>query len=102
MCLAKISCKYSFGWWNWFERHSSSIWNLVPLYFMWYFWREGNWQTFEDMESSNNKLLASFSGSLFDWSRAWGFTSSNFLPMFLSSLLELAFSLFFLFSFCNI
>ena len=44
-------------------------------------------RTFEDMESSDNQLLASFSGSLFDWSRAWGLTSSDSLPLFLSSLL---------------
>ena len=31
--------------------------------------------------------IASFSGSLFDWSRAWGLTSSDSLPLFLSSLL---------------
>ena len=23
-----------FGWWNWFGKHSSSIWNLAPLYLM--------------------------------------------------------------------
>ena len=41
----------------------------------------------EDMESSDDQLLAFFSGSLFDWSRAWGLTSSDSLPIFLSSLL---------------
>ena len=39
------------------------------------------------MESSDDQLLASFSGSLFDQSRAWGLTSSDSLPLFLSSLL---------------
>ena len=73
-------------WWNWFGKHSSSIWNLVPLCLIWCIWREQNWWTFEDMESSDGQLLASFSGSLFDWSKAWGFTSSDSLPMFLSSL----------------
>ena len=75
-----------FGWWNWFGKHSSSIWNLVLLCLMWCIWRERNWQTFEDIESSDDQLLASFSGSLFDWFRAWGLTSSDSLPMFLSSL----------------
>ena len=46
-----------------------------------------NWRTFEDMESSDDQLLASFSGSLFDWSRAWGLTTSDSLHMFLSFLL---------------
>ena len=59
-----------FGWWNWFGKHSSSVWNLDPLCLMWCLWRERNWRTFEDMESSDDQLLASFSGSLFDWSRA--------------------------------
>ena len=44
-------------------------------------------RTFEDMERSDDQLLASFNGSLFDWSRAWRLTSSDSLPMFLSSLL---------------
>ena len=46
-----------------------------------------NWRTFENMESSDDQLLASFSGSLFDWSRAWELTTSDSLHMFLSSLL---------------
>ena len=76
-----------FGWWNWLEKHLSSIWNLAPLCLMWGLWRERNRRTFEDMENSDDQLLASFSGSLFDWSRAWGLTSSYSLPVFLSSLL---------------
>ena len=59
-----------FSWWNWLGMHSSSIWNLAPLCVMWCHWRERNWRTFEDMESSDDQLLASFSGTLFDWSRA--------------------------------
>ena len=58
-----------FGWWNWPGKHMSSIWNLAPLCLMWCLWRERNRRTFEDMESSDDQLLASFSGSLFDWSR---------------------------------
>ena len=44
-------------------------------------------QTFEDLDSSGDQLLCSFSGSLFDWSQAWGLTSSDSLPFFLNSLL---------------
>ena len=92
-----------FGWWNWPRKHSSSIWNLASLCLMWCLWRERNWRTFEDMESSDNQLLASFNGSLFDWSRAWGLTSSDSFHMFLSSLLcnQYLFFLFFIFFFCN-
>ena len=68
-----------FGWWNWPGKHMSSIWNLAPLCLMWCLWRERNRRTFEDMERSDDQLLASFSGSLFDCSRAWGLTSS-FVP----------------------
>ena len=85
--LAKIGCGYSFGWWNWLGKHSSSIWNLAPLCLTWCLWRERNRRTFEDMDSSDDQLLASFSGSLFDWSRAWGLTSIDSLPSFLNSLL---------------
>ena len=76
-----------FGWRNWFGKHSSSIWNLASLCLMWCIWRERNWRTFEDMDKSDDQLLAAFSDSLFDWSRAWGLISSDFLPLFLSSLL---------------
>ena len=76
-----------FGWWNWPKKHSSSIWNLAPLCLMWCLWRKQYWRMFKDMESSDDQLLASFSGFLFDWSRAWRLTSSDSLPIFLSSLL---------------
>ena len=76
-----------FGWWNWPGKQVSSIWNLAPLCLMWCLWKGRNRRTFEDMESSDDQLLAFISGSLFDWSRAWGLTSSDSLPLFLSSLL---------------
>ena len=76
-----------FGWWNWLEKHFSRVWNLAPLCLMWCIWRERNWHTFEDRDKTDDQLLAYFSGTLFDWSRAWGLTSSDSIPMFLSSLL---------------
>ena len=76
-----------FGWWNWFGKHSYRVWNLAPLCLMRCIWRERNWRTYEDRDKSDDQLLAYFSGSLFDWSRAWGLTSSDSIPMFLSSLL---------------
>lgn len=63
---------------------------------MWCIWREGNRQTFEDLDSLGDQLLVSFSGSLFDWSRAWELTSSDSLPLFLCSLLFFVLSSFFL------
>ena len=75
-----------FGWWNWLEKHSSQIWNFVPLCILWCIWKERNQRTFEDLDSSGNQMLASFCGTLFDWSQAWRVTTSDSLPSFLSSL----------------
>ena len=44
-------------------------------------------QSAEDLDKSDDQLLALFSSSLFDWARAWELTSSDSLPLFLSSLL---------------
>ena len=78
---------FLFSWRDWLGKHSSYIWNLVPLCLMWCIWRERNWWTFEDLNRSKDQLLALFSGSLFDWARAWGLTSSDSISLFLSSLL---------------
>ena len=75
-----------FSWWNWLGKHSSYIWNLVPLCLMWCIRKECNRRMFEDLDRSEDQLLAIFSGSLFDWARAWGLTSSDSLALFLSSL----------------
>ena len=54
-----------FGWWNWLGKHSSQIWNLVPLWIFWCIWKERNRRTFEDLNSSGDQMLASFRGTLF-------------------------------------
>ena len=53
---------------------------------MWCIWKEYNQWTFENLDRSDDQLLALFSSFLFDWSRAWGLVSSDSLPLFLSSL----------------
>ena len=53
-----------FGWWNWVGKHSSQIWNLVPLCILWCIWKERNRRTFEDLNSFGDQMLASFSGTL--------------------------------------
>nr|XP_023901284.1 F-box protein At3g07870-like isoform X2 [Quercus suber] len=68
-------------------QHSSHIWNLVPLCLMWYIWRERNQRTFEDLDRFGDQVLTLFSGSLFDWARAWGLTYSDSPLFFLTSLL---------------
>jgi hypothetical protein len=50
---------------------------------MWTISRERNRRTFEHLESSESQLLGIFANSLFDWSHAWGFTSSNSIADFI-------------------
>ena len=38
---------------------------------------------FEDLDRSEDQMLALFSSSLFDWARAWGLISNDSLPLFL-------------------
>ena len=45
-------------WRNWFGKHSSAVWNLVPSCVMWSLWRERNNRTFEDLEHSVASLLS--------------------------------------------
>ena len=68
-------------------KHLSNIWNLVSLCLLWCLWKEQNRQTFKDLDSSEDQMLASFSGTVFNWSRAWGLMSSDSLASFISSLL---------------
>ena len=49
-----------FGWRNWFGKHHSHIWNLIPLCLMWTVWRERNSRTFEDVSSTPDQLLGIF------------------------------------------
>ncbi len=43
-----------FGWRNWFGKHFSAVWNLVPLCLMWTLWQERNRRIFEDLERSRD------------------------------------------------
>lgn len=52
-----------FGRRNWVGKHSSAIWNMVPFCLMWTIWREHNHHTFEDVECTRSRLLATFSSS---------------------------------------
>lgn len=72
---------------NWLGKHSSDILNLVMLCLMWCIWRKHNRHTFENVDSSKDQLLASYSVYLFDWPRALRLTSSDCLPLFICSLL---------------
>uniref|UniRef100_A0A2N9GH99 F-box associated beta-propeller type 3 domain-containing protein n=1 Tax=Fagus sylvatica TaxID=28930 RepID=A0A2N9GH99_FAGSY len=74
------------GWYNYFGKHNSMVWNLVPLCLMWTVWREGNRHTFEDEEQYMTKLLELFYGLLFDWAQVWGLTLEKSLAAFVVSL----------------
>jgi len=84
--LSRLVIDFLFSWWNWLGKYSSHIWNLVLLCLMCCIWREHNQGTFEDLNRSDDQLLALISDFLFDWFRVWELTSSDSLPLFLSSL----------------
>jgi hypothetical protein len=67
-------------------RHSSESWNLVPPCLMWTLWCERNRRTFEEEAKTVNQVLDCFATTLFEWSRAWGLTSSLTVMQFFSSL----------------
>lgn len=58
--------EFLFGWQNWFGKHLSEVWNMVPFCLMWTIWREHNNLTFEDVENPVNRIIEVFIGSLFD------------------------------------
>uniref|UniRef100_A0A2N9I206 Reverse transcriptase zinc-binding domain-containing protein n=1 Tax=Fagus sylvatica TaxID=28930 RepID=A0A2N9I206_FAGSY len=78
------------GWRNWFGKHQSSIWNLVPSCLMWSVWRERNARTFENTCRSADQLQELFVNSLYDWSRVWGFTTANTVAEFIASLVSVS------------
>ena len=53
---------------------------------MWSLWKERNNRTFENVEHSIGWLIEFRMSTLFDWSRAWGFTTSIFVRGFIESL----------------
>jgi hypothetical protein len=86
--LPKKVVELLFGWWSLFgkEEASSDVWNLVPPCLMWTIWWERSFRSFEDIESLVGRIIEVFTGSLFDWFCACGFTSSPSLCEFLESL----------------
>jgi hypothetical protein len=49
-----------FGWWNWFGKRSSGVWNLIPYCLMWTIWRERKKRTSENMENPLAKVIEVF------------------------------------------
>ena len=56
------------------ENFSSNVWNMVPACLMWLIWQERNSCMFEDIGRSVDLLESLLAGTLFEWSRIWGFT----------------------------
>ena len=74
------------GWYNYFGKRKSTVWNLVPLCLMWTLWRERNKRSFDDEEHPFPKLLELFYGLLFYWARVWGLTLEKSIAAFIVSL----------------
>lgn len=70
---------------------------MVLLCVMWVIWRECNKRVIKDLKHSGDQLIALFVGTLFDWSRAWGLTSSDSIPMFINTISPVHHLFFFLF-----
>ena len=77
-----------FGWRNWFGKHCLDVWKLIHLCLMWTIWGERNRCIFYDTAKSESQLVDCFIKSLFDWSRAQGFTFSNFFAQFIDCVLR--------------
>ena len=75
-----------FSWKNWFGKHGSDLWNMVPACLMWLVWKERNRHTFEDMENSLDQLKTMFARTLFDWSQVRDFTHCSSILEFQVSL----------------
>ena len=74
------------AWENYLGIHASSIWSMVPACLVWLSWRERNTRTFEDVEKYVDLLKSLLVGTLFGWSRIWGFTQFISLSDFLHSI----------------
>ena len=81
LVVGLLSC-----WHQWFGKHNSNIWNLVPGCLMWIVWLERNRHSFEDNEKTLDELKVLCQRSLLEWSRCWGFSNCFSLSEFLSSL----------------
>ena len=75
-----------FTWRNWFGKHWSTIWNMVPACLMWLVWTKRNKRIFEDEEGTLDPLKALLFGTLFQWARIWGFTNCISISDFLHSI----------------
>ena len=85
---AKVSQLFFFFfiWRNWFGKHLSTIWNMVPACLIWLVWQECNTRIFEDKKRTLDHLKSLLFGTLFHWAHIWGCTNCLFLSEFLVSI----------------
>ena len=76
--MPKTVASLLFGWWNWPEKHSSNIWNMVPACLMWLTWWERNNCTFEDIARLIDLLKLILVGTLFQLGQNLGFYTMHF------------------------
>ena len=76
---------FFFMWRNWFGRHRSTIWNMVPACLMWLVWQKRNTHTFEEKERTLDHLKSLLFGTLFLWAHIWGCMNCISLFDFLAS-----------------
>jgi hypothetical protein len=84
--LPQTVAELLFSWWNGLGRHSSDVWNLVPLCLMWIVWKKRNSRTFEDVSSTDIQLWDCFASNLFEWSKVSGSSTSLTVTAFISAL----------------
>ena len=71
-----IHCGVALQLWSFVFRSFGVAWVLLEM-FDGCIWRDWNRCTFEDMKWPGGAAPSIFMGTLFDWSRAWGLTSSD-------------------------
>ena len=62
-----------FAWRNWFGKHLSITWNMVPACLMWLVCQERNNHIFEDNERPLDLLKSLLFGTVFWWACIWSF-----------------------------
>ena len=76
---------------NWFGKHQSTIWNMIPCCLLWLAWQELNNRVFEDNERSLDLSKHLLFGTLFQWAHIWGLTQCISISAFYN-LLAVSFS----------
>ena len=77
---------FFFIWRNWFGKHLSIVWNMVPACLMWLTWQERNARIFEDKARNLERLKCLLFHTLFLWACIWGCTNCTAVADFLVSI----------------